>query len=51
MIPEIEKGTVAEIKTLQESKLKELINYVAENSPYYRRVLETIKSVLQTSIH
>lgn len=43
MIPEIEKGTVAEIKVLQERKLKELIDYVAENSPYYRRVFRNYK--------
>jgi len=40
MIPEIEKASLSEIKAFQEEKLKELINYVSEKSPYYSRVLE-----------
>jgi len=43
MIPEIEKATSAAIKTFQEDKLKELINYVNDNSPYYRRVFRLYK--------
>jgi len=43
MIPEIEKGTQQEIKAFQEDKLKELINYVSEKSPYYRRVFKNFK--------
>ncbi|MBZ0328477.1 MAG: AMP-binding protein [Altibacter sp.] len=40
MIPDIEKATLGEIKLFQEKKLKELISYVFNNSPYYRRVFE-----------
>ncbi len=43
MIPEIEKATSEEIKAFQEVKLKELIGYVAEKSPYYRRVFRNHK--------
>lgn len=43
MIPEIEKASPAEIKAFQEDKLKELINYVSEKSPYYRRVFRNYK--------
>jgi phenylacetate-CoA ligase len=43
MIPEIEKATAAEIKAFQEDKLKELISYVSEKSPYYRRVFRNYK--------
>lgn len=43
MIPEIEKATTAEIKTFQESRLKELIRYLGKNSPYYRRVFRNYK--------
>lgn len=43
MIPEIEKGTAAEIKAFQEVKLKEVITYVSEKSPYYRRVFRNYK--------
>lgn len=43
MIPEIEKATTVEIKTFQEGKLKELIRYLGQNSPYYRRVFRNYK--------
>ena len=43
MIPEIEKGTSQEIKTFQVDKLKEIITYVSEKSPYYRRVFRNFK--------
>lgn len=43
MIPEIEKAAPAAIKTLQEHKLKELVNYVRIHSPYYRRIFKTHK--------
>lgn len=43
MIPEIEKTSALEIKAFQEGKLKELINYVSDNSPYYRRVFRNFK--------
>jgi phenylacetate-CoA ligase len=35
MIPKIEIATVAEIKSFQEQKLVELLNYVNMNSPFY----------------
>jgi phenylacetate-CoA ligase len=37
MIPEIEKASTAEIKTFQEEKLKETLQYLDENSPFYKR--------------
>ena len=37
MIPEIEKATKKEIKVFQEIKLKEMLNYLNENSPFYKR--------------
>ncbi len=43
MIPEIEKATPQEIKSFQEVKLKELMNYVSEKSPYYRRIFRNYK--------
>ncbi|MDB2606347.1 AMP-binding protein [Zobellia sp.] len=49
MIPEIEKASVEKIKAFQEEKLQELIGYVAEKSPYYRRVLRQYK-ILPTDI-
>ena len=38
MTPEIEKASPETIKTFQEEKLKETISYVAEHSPYYKRL-------------
>jgi len=43
MIPEIEQATSAEIETFQVEKLKELMAYVGQNSPYYRRVFKNFK--------
>ena len=43
MIPEIEQASVSEIKVFQEGKLQEVIRYVAENSPYYRRIFKHYK--------
>ncbi|MUH35371.1 phenylacetate--CoA ligase family protein [Zobellia amurskyensis] len=43
MIPEIEKASIPEIKAFQEDKLQELVNYVVEKSPYYRRVFRKYK--------
>ena len=37
-IPEIEKKAPSEIKILQEKKLKELLNYLKENSTFYKRL-------------
>lgn len=36
MIPVIEKASKGEIKEFQEKKLKELLVYLSENSPYYK---------------
>ncbi|PKV52979.1 phenylacetate-CoA ligase [Aquimarina sp. MAR_2010_214] len=38
MIPEIEKASLAEIKTAQEQELKKLISYLDTNSTYYQGV-------------
>src|SRR5690554_4846882 len=40
MIPEIEKASKAVIKTFQEEKLKETLQYLDENSPFYKRFFE-----------
>ena len=40
MIPEIEKASAAEIKAFQEEKLKETLQYLDENSPFYKRVFK-----------
>jgi phenylacetate-CoA ligase len=40
MIPKIELATAEEIKIFQEEKLLELLNYAAQNSPYYKRLFE-----------
>lgn len=52
MIPEIEKATVAEIKTFQEEKLEGLLTYLNTHSEYYKRIfkehnidLDTIKTL------
>ncbi|SRX72218.1 phenylacetate--CoA ligase family protein [Aequorivita antarctica] len=37
MIPEIEKATINEIKAFQEDKLKETLQYLNINSPFYKR--------------
>jgi len=41
MIPEIEMAQAEEIKLLQEQKLKELVTYLATNSPFYQRLFKT----------
>ncbi len=38
MIPAIEKNSLDEIKVFQEQKLTELLAYIAENSPFYKRL-------------
>lgn len=43
MIPEIEKASREEIKTFQETKLKETLQYLKENSPYYKRFFDENK--------
>ncbi|RKN82414.1 phenylacetate--CoA ligase family protein [Ulvibacterium marinum] len=40
MIPEIEKASLEEIKAFQEEKLKEVLCYVQERSPYYQRLFK-----------
>ncbi|MGO3181402.1 MAG: phenylacetate--CoA ligase family protein [Aequorivita sp.] len=37
MIPEIEKASQEEIKVFQEEELKETLQYLNENSPFYKR--------------
>lgn len=41
MIPEIELKSQEEIKRLQEEKLKVLLNYLNEHSPYYQNLFKT----------
>ncbi|WP_300570808.1 AMP-binding protein [Flavobacterium sp.] len=38
MIPAIETATASEIKIFQEQKLQELLVYLSQNSPYYKRL-------------
>lgn len=38
MIPKIETASLSEIKTLQEQKLLELLAYISQNSPFYKRL-------------
>ena len=40
MIPHIEKQTTAEIKTFQELKLQEVLQYVSANSVYYQNLFQ-----------
>ncbi|TDE54982.1 phenylacetate--CoA ligase [Flavobacterium sp. GT3P67] len=40
MIPKIETATLAEIKAFQERKLLELLDYVNQNSPFYKTLFE-----------
>ncbi|MBE0390723.1 phenylacetate--CoA ligase family protein [Flavobacterium sp. PL002] len=40
MIPKIETAPLAEIKAFQEQKLSELLNYVSENSTFYKALFE-----------
>ncbi|WP_339713654.1 AMP-binding protein [uncultured Kriegella sp.] len=43
MIPEIEKASSERIKAFQEAKLKELMVYLQEKSPYYQRLFKEHK--------
>lgn len=43
MIPQIEKSSVQEIKTFQEEKLKGMLEYVNEKSPFYKRYFKENK--------
>ena len=38
MIPAIEKDSLEKIKIFQEKKLAELLAYISENSPFYKRL-------------
>ena len=38
MIPAIEKDSLEEIKNFQEQKLAELLTYISQNSPFYKRL-------------
>ncbi|OXG03409.1 phenylacetate-CoA ligase [Flavobacterium araucananum] len=38
MIPLIEKNSLEEIKIFQEQKLVELLHYISQNSPFYKRL-------------
>ncbi|MFL9835164.1 phenylacetate--CoA ligase family protein [Chryseobacterium terrae] len=40
LFPSIEKSSVQEIKTFQEEKLKELLKYLENNSPFYQRLFK-----------
>lgn len=40
MIPTLEKATPREIQLFQEQKLQELLVYLNENSPYYKRLFQ-----------
>ncbi|MGI9550390.1 MAG: phenylacetate--CoA ligase family protein [Aurantibacter sp.] len=43
MVPEIEKASIKEIKSFQEEKLKDLLQYLSNNSTYYQRVFRENK--------
>ena len=43
MVPEIERAPSEAIKNLQEAKLKEMLHYLNENSPFYKRFFKTHK--------
>jgi phenylacetate-CoA ligase len=38
MIPDIERKSKTEIKKFQEEKLKQLLDYLEKNSPFYQRL-------------
>ena len=40
MIPKIEIASLSEIKSFQEQKLLELLAYVNQNSPFYKRLFQ-----------
>lgn len=43
MIPEIEKGSLEEIKNFQEQKLVEFLAYISQKSPFYKNLFEKNK--------
>lgn len=51
MIRNIEQSTLTEISNLQNKKLRELVDFVSQYSPYYRRLFATLdisKSAIKT---
>jgi phenylacetate-CoA ligase len=48
MIPEVEKGSLEEIKIFQEQKLAELLTYISQNSPFYKDLFEKEKIDIST---
>ncbi|MCX7551445.1 phenylacetate--CoA ligase family protein [Xanthomarina sp. F2636L] len=50
MIPEIEKASAQDIKTFQEEKLKDLLQYLNTQSPYYKRMFKE-QNIDINSIH
>lgn len=48
MIPAIEKASVQEIKQFQEEKLKGLLVYLSEHSPYYKAMFANEKIDIET---
>jgi phenylacetate-CoA ligase len=48
MIPEIEKGSLEEIKIFQEQKLTELLTYISQKSPFYKALFENKKIDIST---
>ena len=38
MIPAIEKDSLEQIKNFQEQKLTELLQYISQHSPFYKRL-------------
>ncbi|MCV9929632.1 AMP-binding protein [Flavobacterium sp. LS1R49] len=48
MIPEIEKGSLEEIKNFQEQKLVELLAYISQKSPFYKNFFEEKKIDITT---
>lgn len=43
MVPEIEKASTKKIRSFQEKKLKDLLQYLSTNSTYYQRVFQENK--------
>lgn len=50
MIPELEKASAEDIQRLQEQRLRELVGYVQEHSPYYKRIFKE-NNLLATDIN
>ena len=50
-LPEIETRPLKEIKRFQEKKLKELLLYLDEHSPYYHRLFENNKVTVYPNLY